>query len=118
LPKVQKFAKTRIIDSKEMYDALRDENQLALVLEEGLDPEHLQYKDWMVKYFTWIRNRINVEDLHEGCGISSASPEKKGCSICKSFANIHCVNCIDKQIWLCVDHWRDHRSKHNLGTKM
>jgi hypothetical protein len=98
-------------------NALIDENRLALVLREGLDPEYKQYKDWMVRYFTWIRNRINVEDLREGYGISSASPERKGCSICKSFANIHCVNCIDSITWLCVDHWRDHGSEHTTTSR-
>jgi hypothetical protein len=30
-----------------MYNALTDEKQLAAVLEEGLDPEYLRYKDWL-----------------------------------------------------------------------
>lgn len=53
----------RITNASEMYNALTDEKQLALVLDEGLDPEYLQRKDQMIEYFCSIRNRINVEDL-------------------------------------------------------
>ncbi len=115
LSKVKRLVKVRITNAKEMYNALTDERQLALVLDEGLDPEYLQYKDQMIEYFTSIRDRINIEDLRVLHEVGSANRIKNECDICKSFANIHCVNCqeADKSAWLCVDHWRDHSSKHH-----
>jgi hypothetical protein len=97
-----------------MYNVLIDEKQLAVVLEEGLEPDNPQYKDWMIEFFTGIRDRITVEAL---CMIPvhcySGTKKRNGCSIYKSFANIHCVNCMDNSTWLCVGHWRDHRLNHS-----
>ncbi|MGA7370043.1 MAG: hypothetical protein WBX01_13015 [Nitrososphaeraceae archaeon] len=113
------LSKIRITNAEEMYNTLKDERQLALVLDEGLDPEHLQYKDQIIEFFTNIRNRISIDDFlkfhgdHGGRG-----KEKRECSVCESFANIHCVNCqqADKSTWLCVSHWRDHSSHHRQYT--
>ena len=110
LSKVKRLAKVGITNAREMYNALVDEKQLALVLDEGLDPEYLQYKDQMIEYFTSIRDRINEEDLRMVTTLNCANRTKNGCHICKSFANFHCVNCqqTDKSTWLCVERWRDH----------
>jgi hypothetical protein len=112
LCKVQRLAKIRDRDATEMNNVLINENQLAVFLEEGLNPEHLQYKDQIIRFFTYMRDRISIEDLIKICGVSLPNEtrrKKNECSICKSFANIHCVNCEDNHTWLCVDHWRDHR---------
>ena len=98
-----------------MYNTLINEDQLAVLLEEGLNPEHLQYKEQIIKFFTYMRDRVSMEDLLKVCGASlpSETRKKNECSICKSFANIHCVNCIGKETWLCVEHWRDHSFTHS-----
>ena len=121
LSKVQRLAKIKVTDATEMYNTLIDENQLAVLLEEGLTSEYLQYKDQIIRFFTYIRDRVSIEDLLKVCGASLPSEtrrKKNECSICKSFANIHCVNCEDNNTWLCVDHGRDHRSEHISGTKI
>jgi hypothetical protein len=121
LSKVQRLAKIKVTDATEMYNTLIDENQLAVLLEERLTSEYLQYKDQIIRFFTYIRDRVSIEDLLKVCGASLPSEtrrKKNECSICKSFANIHCVNCEDNNTWLCVDHGRDHRSEHISGTKI
>ena len=121
LSKVHRLAKIKVTDAIETYNTLIDEKRLSVLLDEGLGPEHLQYKDQIIRFFTHIRDRISIEDLIKICGvplpseIRSTSTRKNECSVCKSFANINCVNCTYKEIWLCVDHWRDHRLNHKLA---
>ena len=115
LSKVQRLAKIRVIDAIEMYNTLINEKQLAILLEEGLGPEHLQFKDQIIRFFIHIRDSISIEDLTKVCGTSlpnETRSKKNECSICNEFANIHCITCIDNSTWLCVDHWRDHSSYH------
>jgi hypothetical protein len=59
---------------------------------------------------SYLRDRISIEDLSKICGNSDNKSRKKNeCTICRSFANIHCVNRIDNRTWLCVGNLRDHR---------
>lgn len=115
------MAKIRARDATEMYNVITDENQLAFFLEEGLNPEHLKYKDQIISFFTYIKDRISIEDLIKISGVplpSDAKRKKNKCSICKSFANINCISCLDSSTWLCVDHWKDHRLNHiSAGNK-
>jgi hypothetical protein len=45
----------------------------------------------MIKFFTYIRDRISVEDLLKVCGVSDnkTGRKKTECSICNSITNIH-----------------------------
>ena len=114
LSKVHRLAKIKVTDAIETYNTLIDEKRLSVLLDE-LRPEHLKYKHQIINSFIYIRDRLSIEDFIKICGTplpSEARKKKNECSICKSFANIHCVNCKDNSNWLCVDHWRDHRSEH------
>jgi hypothetical protein len=38
---------------------------------------------------------------------------QKGKCYCQEFANIHCINYSNNNVWLCVDHWKQHKvDKH------
>ena len=90
----------------------------AVFLEEGLKLEHLQYKNKIIRFFTYMNDRLSVEDSIKICGTllpRDTRRKKNECSICKSSANIHCVICEDNNTWLCVDHWRDHRLIHSYN---
>lgn len=83
LRKVQRLAKIRARDATEMYNVLTYENQLAFFLEEGFTTEYLQYEDQIIRHFTYIRDRISIEDLLKVCGVSLPNEtrrEKNECS--------------------------------------
>ncbi len=56
-----------------------------------------------------IKNKVRIEDLIVYEPTSTFKREKGKCSICNEFANIYCFNCCKDNIWLCVDHWGDHK---------
>jgi hypothetical protein len=74
------LAKFRITNTTETYNAFTDERLLALVLEEGLDPEHLQYKDQLIDYFTSITDRFTAEHLQ--MALCTGDIRVKKCNTC------------------------------------
>ncbi len=91
-----------------MYNALTDRETLNKVLEQGLDDEEYQiHRAQIVNLFMSLKEKykIKIEDfttLHEQ--IFTSNIQKRKCSICQEFANIHCINCSNNNILLCIDH--------------
>lgn len=122
LSKVKRLAKIRVTDAAEVYNVLTDEKQLALFLEEGLGPEHPQYKNQIIRFFTCIRDRISIEDwikfVWSSTSLETRRQKNNECSIFISFANVRCVDCTDNSIWVCGDHhWLAHISEHTSASK-
>ncbi|MGI0026337.1 MAG: hypothetical protein ACREAD_00655 [Nitrosopumilaceae archaeon] len=89
-------------------------------------------KGGIIDLFASIKDEIKLEELRNlsdetladeenakkiGLGIhyvdkKHADIVRSGsCYSCKEFANIHCINC---DIWICPDHWREHGAdSHN-----
>jgi hypothetical protein len=48
---------------EDIYNALTDRETLDKILQQGLDEEHLKYKDEIVEFFMSIKDRVRMEDL-------------------------------------------------------
>jgi hypothetical protein len=82
------------------------------VLEQGLDEEKYQrYRNAYTDSFMTIKDKVRIEDLIVYEPTFTSNIQKSKCSICQEFANIHCINCNNNTIWLCVDHWKQHTSE-------
>jgi hypothetical protein len=120
LSQVQKLSKVPIRNVQDVYNALTNKEGLDQLLEQGLDDEEYQrHREELVNLFMNIKekDKIKIEDftLHEP--IFTLNIQKSKCFICEEFANIHCINCSNNNIWLCVDHWRQHiKDKHTKNT--
>jgi hypothetical protein len=75
------------------------------VLQIGLDKEYLQYKDQLIEFFMPIKGNVKREELTSST-LLIHYVEKYKCSICSQPANINCINCSGKDIWICMDHWK------------
>jgi hypothetical protein len=100
-----------IRNAKDVYNALTDRETLNKVLEQGLDnEEYQQQRDELVDLFIGLKYKIKIEDLTFYEPIFASNIQKSKCSICQEFANIHCISCSNNDIWLCIDHWRQHKA--------
>ena len=99
-----------------MYNTLTVRETLNKVLEQGLDDEEYQrHRGELVNLFMGLKHKIKIEYLTLYEPISTLYIQKSKCSICQEFANIHCIICgNNKDVWLCVDHWQQHKIEcHN-----
>ena len=109
LSKVQKLSKVPIRSVQNVYNALTDKDTFDKLLQQGLDEEYQRHRSEIVNLFMGIRNKIKIEDLTLYEPVFTSNIQKNKCSICQEFANIHCINCSNDNVWLCVDHWKQHK---------
>lgn len=88
----------------DVYAALKDSEILAKVLGQGLEEEYLSRKEFIIRLFMSKKDKIRKEDLTVYEPVFASNILKGNCIICQG---IRCVNC--KTIWLCVNHWREHK---------
>jgi hypothetical protein len=92
---------------------MTDRETLNKVLEQGLDDEEYQrHRDELVNLFMDLKekDKIKIEDFTISEPIFALNIQKSKFSICGGeFAKIYCVNC-NRDMWLCVDHWQNHRT--------
>ena len=121
LAEVKRLSKVPIRNTYDIYRALTDRDTLDKVLDQELDEEYQKYKDDIVNFFMIIKDSIRKEDLFNALNSDASCSDNTlrerqqyaKCSTCQEFANIHCINCYDNNIWLCLDHWEQHRAdKH------
>jgi hypothetical protein len=117
LSKVQRLSKVPIRNVQDVYNVLTDTDMFDKLLQQGLEEEYQQYKDQIVEFFMRIKNRVRIEDLIVYEPTSSFKREKSKCLICEEFANIHCINCSNNDVWLCVDHWKQHEMEYHNRSK-
>ncbi len=117
---VMRLSKFPIRNVQDVLNALTDRETLNKVLEQGLEDEEYQtHRAEIVNLFMGLKekNKIKIEDLTVYEPIFVSNIQKSNCSICQEFANIHCINCNSKNVWLCVDHWKQHRAdKHDSNN--
>lgn len=113
LPQVEKLSIVPIRNVDDVYAALKDSEALARVLNQGLEEEYLSEKEFIIRLFMSIKDKIRKEDLTIYEPIIASQVQKRKCAICHGFANIHCTNC-SGNVWLCVDHWGLHRKGHEI----
>ena len=114
---VKRLSKVPIRNVQDVYNALIDRETLNKVLEQGLDDEEYQrHRDEIVNIFVDLKDKIKIEDLTLYEPIFTLNIQKSKCSICQEFANIHCTSCSNNSLWLCVDHWVQHKTEcHTKG---
>jgi hypothetical protein len=108
---VERLSNVQIRNVKDVYNALTDRDTFDKLLQQGLHEEYQHHKDALVDFFMNMKNKVRIEDLTFHEPIFALNIQKSKCSICQQFANIHCINCSNYNIWLCVDHWKQHKSE-------
>jgi hypothetical protein len=115
LKEVKRLSKVPIRNVQDVYNALTDRETLNKVLEQGLDDEEYQrHRDEIVNLFMGLKDKIKIGDLTLYEPIFTSNIQKSKCSICREFANIHCVDCNSKDVWLCIDHWVQHKTESHI----
>jgi hypothetical protein len=115
LREVKELSKVPIRNVQDVYNALTDRKTLNKLLEQGLDNEEYQrHRDEIVNLFMILKekDKIKIEDLTLYEPIFTLNIQKNKCFICQEFANIHCINCNNITMWLCVDHWKQHKADY------
>ena len=112
-PRVERLSIVPIRNVDDVYTVLKDDETLAKILEQGLEEEYLSGKDFIIKLFMSIKDKIRKEDLtiYEPTFTSNT---QKACVHMSGFANIHCINC--SNVWLCANHWEHHSVKRHTLT--
>jgi hypothetical protein len=117
LAEVKRLSSVPIRNVQDVYNALTDREMLDQLLQQGLDEKNQKYKDELVEFFMSIKHTVRIEDLQMAEPIWASDREKAKCSVCREFANIHCLNCSSGNVWLCADHWRRHKvNKHQCSA--
>jgi hypothetical protein len=96
----------------DIFAILTDKEKINIVFQIGLDKKCPEHKDELIEFFMSIKGNVKKEDLTTSIPLLYYVGKNK-CSICSQPANIDCINCIDKDVWLCVDHWKDHETNHH-----
>jgi hypothetical protein len=119
LSKVHKVSKVPIRNVQDVYNALTDRDTFDKLLQQGLEEEYQKYRDEIVNLFMGLKDKVEIEDLTLYEPIFASNIQKSKCFICQEFANIHCINCSDdNNVWLCVDHWKQHKTDyHNYSIE-
>jgi hypothetical protein len=108
LKEVKRLSKVPMRNVEDVYKALTNGDTFDKLLKQELGEESQEYKDELVKFFIGIKDNVRIEDLTVQEPIWTLKGEKGKCSICQEFANIHCINCSNNNVWLCADHWKQH----------
>jgi hypothetical protein len=121
LGKVMRLSKVSIKNVQDVYNALTNRDTFDKLLQQGLKEEYQKYRTEIVNLFMSQKEKykIKIEDLTLHELIFTSNIQKSKCFICQEFANIHCINCSDdNNVWLCVDHWKQHKTDyHNYSIE-
>ncbi|HEX5977483.1 MAG TPA: hypothetical protein VFY68_09410 [Nitrososphaeraceae archaeon] len=102
---------------KDVYNALTDRDTFDKLLQQVLKEEYQIHRDEIVNLFMDLKDKIKIEDLTLYEPIFTLNIQKSKCLICEEFANIHCTNCSNGNVWLCVDNWKQHEMEYHNGSK-
>jgi hypothetical protein len=106
---VKRLSQVPIRNVQDVYSGLTDREKFDKLLQQGLGEKYQQCKDQIVEFFMNIKDKIKIEDLTLYEPIFTSNIQKSKCFVCQEFANIHCTNCSNNNVWLCVDHWKWHK---------
>ena len=109
---IEKLSLIPMKDLDDVFAILTDKEKMDIVFQIGLDKKCLEYKDELIEFFISIKGNVKREDLTTSTPLLYYVGKNK-CSICSHPANIECINCIDKDMWLCVDDWKAHKTNHH-----
>ena len=106
--RIEKLLSIPMNNLDDIFEILTDEGKLDTVLQIGLDKKFLEYKDELIQFFMSIKSNVRRQDLRVE-HLSAHRVEREKCSICNLPANINCINCSGKNIWVCMNHLNKHR---------
>jgi hypothetical protein len=109
---IEKLSLIPMKDLEDVFAILTDKEKMDIVFQIGLDKKNIEHKDELIQFFISIKGNVKREDLTTSIPLLYYIGKNK-CSICSRPANIDCINCIDKDVWLCVDHWKGHETNHH-----
>jgi hypothetical protein len=112
MEQIEKLSVIPMTNLDDIFTILTNKEKLDTVLQIGLDKKYLQYKDKLVKFFISIKSNARKQDLVVR-SLSVHNIEKNKCSVCNLPANLKCINCSDKDIWICMNHLKKHRDVHS-----
>lgn len=111
--RIEKLSILPMRNLDDIFSILTNKEKLDTVLQIGLDKQYLDHKDELIQFFISIKGNVKKDDL------TIRTPliyyvEKNKCRICSQPANINCINCSGKDIWLCVNDWKKHIGLHQI----
>jgi hypothetical protein len=109
---IEKLSLIPMRNLDDIFTTLTDKEKMNIVFQIGLDKKCLEHKDELIEFFMSIKGNVKKEDLTIRTPLIHCV-EKNKCSICSQPANINCINCYDRDVWLCVDHWKKHRDLYH-----
>lgn len=110
--RIEKLSILPMRNLDDIFELLTNKEKLDIVLEIGLDKKYLQYKDKLVEFFISIKSNARKQDLVVR-SLSVHNIEKNKCSVCNLPANLNCINCSDKDIWICMNDLKKHMDVHS-----
>jgi hypothetical protein len=108
---IEKLSLIPMKDLDDVFTILTDKEKMNIVFQIGLDKKCLEHKDELIEFFMSIKGNVKKEDLTIRFLLAHYI-EKNKCSICNRPANINCINCFGKDIWMCMNHLKKHRDVH------
>jgi len=113
LERIEKLSILPMRNLDDIFSILTNKEKLDTVLQIGLDKQDLEHRNEIIEFFISIKGNVRREDLAIGTPLNYYI-EKNKCSVCDQPANINCVNHFGKDIWLCMDHLKNHKDvQHN-----
>ena len=82
LPRVERLSIVPIRNVDDVYEALKDGDTLAKILEQGLEEQYLSWKESIVKRFMSVKDKIKKEDLTINEPTCASKMQKKACVLC------------------------------------
>jgi hypothetical protein len=111
MEQIEKLSVIPMTNLDDIFIILTNKEKMDTVLEIGLERQYLEHKDELVQFFMSIKGNVRREDLTIGTRLIYYIEENK-CSVCEQPANINCANQFGKDIWLCMDHLKNHKNVH------
>jgi hypothetical protein len=108
LRRIEKLSILPMRNLDDIFEILTNKEKLDIVLEIGLDRQNLEHRNEIIEFFMSIKGNVRRQDLL-GRTFLFHSVENQRCSVCSQPANLNCVNCFRKDIWICMAHLKKHK---------
>jgi hypothetical protein len=113
--RIEKLSILPMRNLDDIFSILTNKEKLDTVLQIGLDRQDLEHRNEIIEFFMSIKGNVRRQDLL-GRTFLFHSVENQRCSVCSQPANLNCVNCFRKDIWICMAHLKKHKDVHNNST--
>jgi hypothetical protein len=112
MEQIEKLSVIPMTNLDDIFTILTNKEKLDTVLQIGLDKPYLEHRDKIIEFLMSIKNNVREQDLVVRF-LSVHNIQKNKCSVCSQPANINCMTCFGKDIWLCMKHLKEHKGVHD-----